>query len=59
MKWGVYVMVNDKYTTIKFTKDFCELIDKIIDKSSKNYATRSDVIKTAIRELYEKEKEKG
>ena len=48
---------ND-YSTIKLTKSFMTLVDWILHNSDLNFESRSDVVRTAVRELYNREKAK-
>lgn len=47
---------RDDYTSIKLTKDFVELIDAVLDIKKLGFSSRAEVVKTAIREYYEKVK---
>lgn len=48
------LMGNDDYTTIKIPKEFTSLIDEIIEGGKWGYQSRSEVVKAAVRDLYEK-----
>jgi metal-responsive CopG/Arc/MetJ family transcriptional regulator len=43
------------YTTIKLPSDFViEILDPLVEKKSLGFSSRTDAIKTALREYYEK-----
>ena len=46
--------MSENYTTIKLPKDFVELIDELVE-SKLGFSSRTEVVKTAIREYYEKQ----
>ena len=46
----------DNYTTIKLPKEFAELIDELVSDKKLGYSSRTEVVKQAVREYYEKMK---
>lgn len=42
------------YTTIKLPNDLVDKIDRFIESSDDGYTSRTDVIKTAVREFFRK-----
>ena len=46
----------DNYTTIKLPKEFTELIDGLVNDRRLGFSSRTEVVKQAVREYYEKMK---
>lgn len=42
------------YTSVKIPKKFCLMIDELVEDKRHGFISRADVIKTAVREYYEK-----
>lgn len=49
------IKANVKYDTIKIPEGITALVDELVKKSKGGYTSRTDAIKTAVRNLYDKE----
>ena len=47
---------NDNYTTIKIPSDLAAKIDEFIESSTDGYTSRTDVVKTALRNFFKFER---
>ena len=47
---------NTKYDTIKIPEGLTKKIDELVKESQGDFTSRTDVIKYAVRQLYEKKK---
>jgi Arc/MetJ-type ribon-helix-helix transcriptional regulator len=50
--------MSENYTTIKLPVEFIKLIDSLLDNKTLGFSSRTEVVKTAVREYYEKMREK-
>jgi len=50
---------NDGYTTIKLPKEFAKLIDELVDDEKLGFSSRTEVVKSAVRDYYERMKKFG
>jgi metal-responsive CopG/Arc/MetJ family transcriptional regulator len=48
--------MSEHYTTIKLPSEFIEMVDDLIKIKKLGFSSRTEVVKTAVREYYEKAK---
>jgi metal-responsive CopG/Arc/MetJ family transcriptional regulator len=48
--------MSEHYTTIKLPSEFIEMVDDILNIKKLGFSSRTEVVKTAVREYYDKKK---